>query len=314
MTAPTVPEESPVTVRRRVVTRLLTAAAGLVTAVPLAVSTPADAGAAAPAFVRAALLSPDTPKVDVYLTALSGGSTRLWLSSVGYGDVSAYRRMPAGRYAVSMRPHGAKASTPAALRWTLTLRPDASYTAAAVGEQSDVHGIVVQDSLRSPGRGRAAVRVVQADGSAPRVAVSVAGRIVAPDVRFGTVSRYVTVPSGTLTVRVRALGVGAARSLRFAAGAGSVTSVLVLDRRGGGVALRPLTDANGTRQASAGSLPAGAGGTARPLDADGGPLALLALGLLVGGVLFFRGIAAVRRPVRRPGRRPSARDRTRSCA
>src|SRR6266516_5787893 len=70
------------------------------------------------AMIRGAHLSPDTTNVDVYLTAFSGGTTTLWLSSVGYGDVSPYQWLKPGEYAVSMRPHGAAPSTPAALRWT----------------------------------------------------------------------------------------------------------------------------------------------------------------------------------------------------
>ena len=71
--------------------------------------TPISAANAAPvssqAYVRGAHFSPDTGAVDVYLTAFSGGTSTLWLSSVTYGDVSNYEPIAAGVYAVSMRPH-----------------------------------------------------------------------------------------------------------------------------------------------------------------------------------------------------------------
>ena len=75
----------------------------------------------------------DTAAVDVYLSAFSGGTSTLWLSSVSYGDVSHYSPINPGVYAVSMRPHGAAASTPAVLTWTVNIAAGSAYTAAAVG-------------------------------------------------------------------------------------------------------------------------------------------------------------------------------------
>src|SRR6266700_1000172 len=114
------------------------------------------------AMIRGAHLSPDTGNVDVYLTAFAGGSTTLWLASVGYGDVSPYNRLKPGLYAVSMRPHGAAASTPAALSWTFTAKADHAYTAAGIGINAHLRGIILEDQLTAPPAGHGSVRIIQA--------------------------------------------------------------------------------------------------------------------------------------------------------
>ena len=67
----------------------------------VAVVAPGPAAAApTQAYVRGAHFSPDTASVDVYLSAFSGGTSTLWLSSVSYGDVSGYAPIAPGTYAV----------------------------------------------------------------------------------------------------------------------------------------------------------------------------------------------------------------------
>ena len=56
----------------------------------------------------------------VALLVGNGGTQRLWLSDVGYGDVSTYRRLTPGLYAVSMRPHNAPSTTKPGIAGTAT--------------------------------------------------------------------------------------------------------------------------------------------------------------------------------------------------
>jgi hypothetical protein len=74
--------------------------------------------------------------------------------------------------------------------------------------------------------------------------------------------------------------------------AGSVTTLLVLDRPGGGLTLRPVLDAGGTSVVPTGPVQAGGGGTA-----GGSPLAALALigwaALVVGAGPLRRVLAVV---------------------
>src|SRR5205085_9575316 len=79
-----------------------------------AVAAPPASAADPVGYVRLAHLSPDTPDVDVYLNAVGGGSAQVF-KGVGYGVVSRYLAVPAGNYAVSMRPAGAPATDPPVL-------------------------------------------------------------------------------------------------------------------------------------------------------------------------------------------------------
>ena len=251
---------------------------------PAAVALAPSASATAPgyAIVRGAHFSPDTPGVDVYLTSLAGGTSSLWLSSVGYGDVSPYNRLPAGIYAVSMRPHGAAASTPAALSWTLNAQADNAYTAAAVGMNAQLHGIVLHDELNPPAAGSGRVRVIQAASRAPEATIKADNGPTVATAAFATATPYSTVTAGTYPVTVTASG-GAPLTAQATVPvkSASVNSIVVLDAKGSGLDVRTITDAAGAAVAPTGAVPAGGGGTA---DTD--PLSWLPMGGLIGGTLL----------------------------
>jgi hypothetical protein len=261
------------------------------------------AAAAAPdagkvAWVRAAHLSPDTPKVDVYLTAFSGGSTKLWLAGVGYGDFSPYRRMPAGQYAVSMRPHGAAVSTAAALSWTFTLRPGQAYTAAAFGQHGDLRGVVYDDRLTPPAKGSGYVRIIQGSARAGSLQASADGRQIANGTAYGAISGYTRIPTGATNVRVSSQADSKlTATVQVSVASQSITSVVVLDRRGGGVMLSPHIDAAGAQQAPVGAVPAGGGGTARSTPGSSGPEELAAALAAAGLVVLMAAFAVRRRDV-----------------
>lgn len=277
---------------------LLAVAAGIAClAVPGAASA---APAAEPtAIVRGAHFSPDTPGVDVYLTAFSGGTSTLWLSSVGYGDVSAYRRLTAGLYAVSMRPHGQPASVPAALTWTLDAHAGSAYTAAAVGLNAQLHGIVLRDELTPPASGSGRVRVIQAASRAAHASLTATnGPVVTADAAFATSTAYATVPAGSWPLVARSDATPALTATSTVTiSAGSVNSVVLLDAKGAGLTLRAVTDAAGAAVAPVGAVPAGDGGTATVPARDD----RLAYGALAGGVLLAAsGVLVMRRSRRRP--------------
>ncbi|PZS36711.1 MAG: peptidase [Pseudonocardiales bacterium] len=260
------------------------AAIGLLFGTALA-SCPSPAGAAEPdALVRGAHFSPDTPGVDVYLTAFAGGMTKLWLSSVGYGDVSAYQRVTPGMYAVAMRPHGAAASTPAALSWTLKAGAGRSYTAAAVGMNKQLKGIVLRDELAQPRAGTGSLRVIQAASMAPHVDVMAqGGPAIARAAAFATQTTYTAVPAGRVSILARSLEKPAMQaSAHVTVAAGSIGTVVVLDTPAGGITLHALLDAAGASAVPVGSVPAGGGGTAA---APAQRTSWLALGVTVAGVL-----------------------------
>ena len=136
----------PVNSRRR---RFLAIAVVLVaTLVPLLPAAPA-AAAGPVGYVRLAHLSPDTPDVDVYLTAVTGGTPQRF-PGVGYGTVSNYLTVPTGTYAVSMRAAGAPASDPPVLTTNVTVADGKAYTVAGVGKHADLGLKVIEDDLSLP--------------------------------------------------------------------------------------------------------------------------------------------------------------------
>jgi hypothetical protein len=281
--------------------KIASAAGALGLAVTLGWSGAAASAAPAPskvAWVRAAHLSPDTPKVDVYLTAFSGGSTKLWLAGVGYGDFSGYRRMPAGQYAVSMRPHGAAVTTAAALSWTVTLQPGQAYTAAAFGQHGQLHGTVYDDRLTPPAKGTGYVRIIQGSARAGALEATAGGQQIANGTAYGAISSYAKVPAGTATVQVSSQANSKlTATLHLSVASQSVTSVVVLDKRGGGLVLSPHVDAAGAQQPPVGAVPAGGGGTARSTTGAHGPESLAALLAAAGLVLLVAAFVVRRREV-----------------
>jgi Domain of unknown function (DUF4397) len=247
--------------------QIATAITVFVGALVIAPTTASAAGS--DAYVRAAHFSPDTGGVDVYLTAFSGGTSTLWLSDVGYGDVSPYRAMPAGNYAVSMRPHGASAASAPALTWSVNLVAGSDYTAAAVGMNAQLHGIVLPDTTSLPGSGKALVRVVQASSQAGHASVKASdGTVLTSDTAFGAASDYVSVAAGSDTfTALSSTQPSLTSASQLTVASGSVSSLVVLDKAGGGITLRSVLDAVGASAVPIGSVPAGGGGTAR----TGGP-------------------------------------------
>jgi hypothetical protein len=258
-----------------------------------------EASAAKDAYIRGAHFSPDTASVDVYLTAFSGGTSTLWLSDVGYGDVSPYRHIAAGTYAVSMRPHGAPASQKPALTWTLNLKAGAAYTAAAIGMSAQIRGVVLSDKLTTPPAGSGLVRVIQASSRAGHVSIRAEpGPVLTHDIAFGSISGYKRVPSGRWTLEAQSstrpsLSATQAVSVESA----SVESVVLLDTRGAGLTVHTLVDAAGTSHVPTGPVPAGGGGTAPRARAGlDGLISWAALGCAAVVVLLARVRSQTRRP------------------
>ena len=275
---------------RRILILTALAAAAVGIGPPGASAAPANAPAAQNAMIRGAHLSPDTTNVDVYLTGFGGGTTTLWLSTVGYGDVSPYEWLKPGVYAVSMRPHGAAASTPAALSWTFTAKAGHAYTAAGVGMNKQLHGIIIEDQLKPPAAGKGLVRVIQAASRAPHADVTAQnGLVLAKSAAFASTSGYATVPAGSLRVSAKAEGSALDIAATVAVKSGSVSSLVLLDAKGTGLALRTLTDAAGATKTPIGSVPAGGGGTApRPGHSDLTWLWAVGAGVLAaGGAVAF---------------------------
>lgn len=259
----------------------------------LLLATPA---AAAPAqqstdgWVRLAHFSPDTPAVDVRLSAFGDNRLMLRLSDVAYGDISDYQRVPAGSYAASMLPPGSAPGTQPVVTQAVTVEPGRAYTVAAVGRNAQLTGTVLTDDLTPPASGRSRIRLVQASVSAPELTVQAAGGpVIADKARFGTATGYAEIGPGVWTVQLSAPSKPPVTDT-VTVQPGTVTTLTVLDRDGA-PAIEATVDSAGTGRAPAGGVQTGGGGTASGQDAPTGTgLAVLASGIvLAGGIAARRG-------------------------
>lgn len=276
---------------RRNVTRAAAVAAALLVGL---VSTtfgaaPASAGAAI-GYVRLAHLSPDTPKVDVYLNKVGDASfAQQIFRHVGYGTSSKYLPLPVGTYSVAMRAENDPADKPPVITTDVTVNDGGAYTVAGVGKFAGLGLKVLTDDLSRPTGGKAKVRVVQASIKAPSIDVSLPdGTIIGTNIAFASTTDYQLVTPGTWTLRLQPKPAGSIATLSSTLAAGSVYSLLVLDGTNG-LKLVLIKDASGGATAPNGGVETGAGGEAAPVGGSGfNSLSLIAVGVaLVGGLVVL---------------------------
>jgi hypothetical protein len=267
----------PVSSRRR---RFLAIAVVLVAMfAPLLPAAPA-AAAGPVGYVRLAHLSPDTPDVDVYLSAVTGGTPQRF-PGVGYGTVSNYLTVPTGTYAVSMRVAGAPATDPPVLTTNVTVAAGQAYTVAGVGKHADLGLKVIEDDLSLPPAGKAKVRIVQASVRAPVMTVSISGgATIADNIAFATTTDYLAVAPGHWTLKAQGAGGSPSDTLTATLAAGNVYSLIVLDAKtGNGLTAQLRADAQRTGKVPTGSVATGAGGSTGRRTV---PVAVAAVLLLAG--------------------------------
>jgi hypothetical protein len=240
-------------------------------------------------WIRLAHLSPDTPKVDVYVSSFGSDDDPTVLRSVGYGAFSPYQRVPAGSYTIAMRLEGASASEPAVLSTTVKLEPDSAATVAGMGRNADLELVTLTDDLASPGTDKSKVRVIHAAMTAPVVdSVELAGSSVATDLAFAAYTDYNAVSAGSTTVQVDAGNSSAQQTLDLSAGA---TYTVVVRDLESGLGVLPIQDFAAANQIPTGGVDAGLGGSAA--DELQAPWALVGLALAAAGIA---GLTVTRRP------------------
>jgi hypothetical protein len=260
-------------------------------------SAAAPAAAAGPVgYVRLAHLSPDTPDVDVYLNAVTGGTPQRF-PGVGYGTVSNYLTVPTGTYAVSMRAAGAPASDPPVLTTNVTVADGRAYTVAGVGKHADLGLRVIEDDLSLPPAGKAKVRIVQASVRAPVMTVSVAGGpTIADNIAFATTTDYLAVAPGHWTLKAQGAGGSPSSTLTATLAAGNVYSLIVLDaRNGNGLTAQLRADAQRTGKVPSGAVASGAGGSTGRRAVPVAVAAVLMLAGATGLVARWRRLRLARR-------------------
>lgn len=253
-------------------------------------------------YIRLAHLSPDTPKVDVYLTKVGDPAAKDQVfEHVGYGVLSNYLPVPVGTYAVAMRKEGDPASTQPVLTTQVTVQEGTAYTVAGVGRFAGLGLKVLTDDLSRPAGGKAKVRVIHASVSQPVLDVSLAdGTPVAKAATFASTTPYQEVPPGTWVLNLTPPNTSATTTLSSVLAAGSVYSLLVLDSPTG-LKLELRTDARGGESAPFGGVETGGGGTAAT---DPSP-ALSPLLMAGAGAVVLAGLLALAVRLRRLASRRS---------
>jgi hypothetical protein len=251
-------------------------------------ATPA-AGDAAVGYVRLAHLSPDTPKVDVYLDKVGDSAfAEQIFHHVGYGDSSKYLALPVGTYRVSMRAENSPASAPPVITVDVIVNDGAAYTVAGVGRFSGLGLKIFSDDLSRPTGGKAKVRVIQASIKAPVIDVSLPdGTAIADNIAFAETTAYQIVPPGTWTLHLQPRPAGTMATISAPLVAGSVYSLMITDSANG---LWPtlLNDASGGSVAPDGAVEAGAGGEAVTHTSDQNRLPWIA-----GSVVLMAGLVVL---------------------
>ncbi|HEY7593808.1 MAG TPA: DUF4397 domain-containing protein [Actinophytocola sp.] len=257
------------------------ALAGALTAALIGV--PPASAAAGESYLRLAHLSPDTPRVDVYLTAFGRPDFHLRVNGVGYGDVSDYQTIQPGEYTIAMRPAGAPPSTKPAISTTLSARNGRAYTVAGLGSFADLALKVLDDEISLPPAGQARMRVVNAAPHAGDLSIKRAGTAVIEHVAFGDASSYVYVPGGPTSLTVQPVQ-AEPTSLPVTLATGSVYTVLVLEKNGA-LSAGVRQDASGAKVVPHGAVETGLGG---PSGSDTGlRLVLLVAAAAAGGALVL---------------------------
>jgi hypothetical protein len=166
---------------------------------------PAFAQGAEEAKIRVAHLSPDAPKVDVYVNDEPVDT----LQGVPYGTVSPYLPLPAGSQNVKVYATG-DTSDPL-IDTDVDFREGTVYTVAAVGlvENGSLKAQVYEDDNSLPAEGEAKVRAIHAAPDVPSVDIAPQnGDDLFTNLGFPNATKYAEVPAGTYPLEARARGSG----------------------------------------------------------------------------------------------------------
>jgi hypothetical protein len=257
--------------------------AGVVALLLGALALPAAAGAqGAQAKVRVLHLSPDAPKIDVYV---DGTST---LTTVPFKTATKHAQVSAGTHTVEIRPAGSANGNPLATK-RATLAADAAYTLAAVGPAAKLQIMVLKDDFTAPPAGKAKLRGIDASPQSPPIDIAIAGGpVLFRNLTFPEATPFATVEAGSMALEVRMAGT---EQVVFKSGArplpaGAILTVAGTVSPSGTIEVLPILDAAGAGATPRGGIATGAGGTA-PADGTGLAVSLTAAGLalMVGGAI-----------------------------
>jgi hypothetical protein len=267
--------------------RRMARTAGVVALLLGALALPVTAGAQEErAGVRVLHLSPDAPKVDVYVDG-----TRT-LAGVAFKTATKHAQVPAGTHTVEIRPAGSATGARALATTRATVAPGAAYTLAAVGLAAKLQVLVLEDDFTAPPPGKAKLRGIDASPQSPPIDIAIAGGpVLFRNLTFPKATPFATIDAGSMALEVRLAGTDRVvfRSGARPMPAGAILTVAGTVSPTGTIEVLPILDAAGAGATPRGGIATGAGGSA-PAEGTGlaGSLAAAGLALVVGGAIAAR--------------------------
>jgi Domain of unknown function (DUF4397) len=261
--------------------------AGILALLVGALALPGVAGAQEQqARVRVLHLSPDAPKVDLYVDG-----TRT-LAGISFKTATKHAAVPAGTHSVEIRPAGSAVGDRALATAETTVAPGAAYTLAAVGLAAKLQVLVLKDDFTAPPPGKAKLRGIDASPQSPPIDIAIAGGpVLFQNLTFPEATPFATIDAGSMALEVRLTGTDRVvfRSGARPLPAGAILTVAGTVSPTGTVEVLPILDAAGAGATPRGGIATGAGGSA-PAEGTGlaRSLAAAGLALVVGGVIAVR--------------------------
>lgn len=220
----------------------------------------ASAAGSATGWVRVGHLSPDTKSVDVRLTSFAGGQVVYELDNVTYGQVSPYKQLPTGTYAVAMTAAGASKTAKPIVSASITVATGKPITVVAYGKNDNLKTTVFEDDLTKPTAGQSRIRLVQAATVSKSVSVKTStGTTIASDAPYGSASGYAQVVAGKWTLDLAGKSKKTASTASVNLASGSINTLFVLDNSKGGITVVPVVDSAATTTTPVGGVQTGGG-------------------------------------------------------
>lgn len=258
-TASTTPKTAAST-RLLIVITLLVAAVVAIGGAVLGGGASAQAAGSGTGWVRVGHLSPDTKSVDVRLTSFAGGQVVYELDNVTYGQVSPYKQLPVGTYAVAMTSAGASKTAKPIVSASITVATGKPITVVAYGKNDALKTTVFEDDLTPAAAGKARIRLVQAATVSKSVSVATStGSWIAQNAPFGSASGYASVTAGKWTLDLTGKGKAVKSTASVNLASGSINTLFVLDNAKGGITVIPVVDSAATTTTPKGGVQTGGG-------------------------------------------------------
>lgn len=145
--------------------------------------------------------SPDAPNLNVVVD-----DEKINSQAFKFSDASSYLSITTGNHEIAFMPATA---TAALVDTTLNFKQDKIYSLYTTGRLQDIDILVVEDSLITPGTGKAAVRLINLSPDAPAVDVTIAGGGATPlfqNLAFKDDTQFKPVTDGTQSFVVKEAG------------------------------------------------------------------------------------------------------------